>query len=234
MEKDTILLSTDTSSPKFSAAILKGDMLLDEFVAAAFNRHSGDLLPAIDKLISKNSYSVNDIGAFCIGLGPGSFTGLRIGITTIRALAMVLKKPILGVPSIDGLAHNLLGHKGQICVIIDAKQNKLYTRIYYSDGKEIKPKSKFLLVPITELLNKIRSRTIFVGDGIRLYGDLISKRIARLAEFAPEAVWYPRASVIGKIGLDKLRAGKRDNVFNLSPLYIYPRECQIRKTQSSR
>lgn len=229
MEKDLILLSADTSSSRFSIALLKGYRLIDEFESKPFNMHSSELLPEIAKVLSKNSYLLEDINAFCVGLGPGSFTGLRIGLTTIRAMALALKKPVVGIPSIDGMAYNLLGSKGEICAVIDAKQNKVYARIYTCTDKGIKPKSRFLLLGIKELLDRVKNPATFLGDGIRLYRNDILQELGQKAKFTPELLWYPKAAIIGRLGLDRLRAGKKDNVFSLSPIYIYPKECQIKR-----
>lgn len=251
MVKDLILLSADTSSSRFSIALLKGHKLIDEFESGPFNRHSSGLLPEIERLLSKNSYILEDIDALCVGLGPGSFTGLRVGLTTVRGMALALRKPIVGIPSIDGLAYSLLWQKDKlapsplpspqrgegiigipcrkICPIIDAKQNRVYARIYSCSNKNIKPRGKFLLLGIKELLSKISQPTTFLGDGIRLYKNDILQELGQMARFAPESLWYPKAAIIGMLGLERLRAGKRDDVFSLSPLYIYHKECQIRK-----
>jgi len=229
-----ILLSADTSSAKFSIALSREGMLVDEFEAESLNSHSSSLLHEIEKLLSKNSYDISDIEGFCIGLGPGSFTGLRIGITTMRGLAFTLKKPIAGIPSIDSLSLNLAGHKGRICPIIDAKQNKVYSRIYNCNGKKIEAKGTFLLLSIDDLLKKVKGPTTFLGDGVGLYRDYISGKMGSDAEFSPESTWYPKAAIIGRLGYDRLKAHKGDNIFSLSPLYIYPKECQIRKSSKNK
>jgi tRNA threonylcarbamoyladenosine biosynthesis protein TsaB len=227
-----IILSVDTSSSNYSIALLKQDILIDEFRAKTANSCSSGLIPAIGKLLSDNSYNIKDVNAFCVGLGPGSFTGLRIGLTTVRALAMALKKPITGVPSIDSLAHNLSGFKGRICAVIDAKQNKIYARIYTSGSNGIRPQGKIFLLTMREFLNTLKKPAIFTGDGLILYKDYIIDILGPLASFAPEATWYPRAAIIGRLGLEKLRRGRRDNIFSIAPLYIYPKECQIRKRKA--
>lgn len=231
MENTTLILSADTSSSRFSIALLKQGLLVDEFETGSANRHSSDLLPAIDRLLSKSSYTIEDITAFCVGLGPGSFTGLRVGITTMRALAISLSKPIIGIPSIDTIAYNALGYKGKICPVIDARQNKVYARIYRSNGRRIVPGGRILLLEVKQLLKnrQLNRATIFLGDGLRLYKEDILKEKGRMAEFAPESLWYPKAAIIASLGLERLKRRRYDNVFSLSPLYIYPKECQIRK-----
>lgn len=232
MDQDLILLSADTSSSRFSIALLKGYRLIDGFESKPFNRHSSDLLPEIEKLLSKNSYLLKDMDAFCVGLGPGSFTGLRVGLTITRGMALALNKPIVGIPSIDGLAYNLFGQKGKLCPIIDAKQNKVYVRIYSGGKKGPRPKSKILLLGIKELLSRVKEPTTFLGDGIRLYRNDILQELGKKARFAPESLWSPKAAITGRLGLERLKAGRKDDPFSLSPLYIYPKECQVRKLKT--
>lgn len=223
------LLSADTSSRRFSIALLDNTRLVDEFIAETPDRHSSALLPEIERLLSKNSFDIEEIDAFCVGLGPGSFTGLRIGLTTIRGLAMALKKPLVGVASIDVIAHNLIGHDGIICPIIDAKQGNVYARLYRSGKDAMMAKSGFLLLTIDSLLKKIRCKTIFLGDGLLAYRAIIEEKKAYPVEFAPETFWYPNAGVLGYLGLKRLKSRGGDNPFKLAPLYIYSRECHIRK-----
>ncbi|MFH1867876.1 MAG: tRNA (adenosine(37)-N6)-threonylcarbamoyltransferase complex dimerization subunit type 1 TsaB [Candidatus Omnitrophota bacterium] len=232
MEKNTLILSADTSSSRFSIALIERGLLIDELEAASINRHSSDLLPSIDKMLSKNSYRLDDITAFCVGLGPGSFTGLRVGVTTMRGLALSLSKPIIGIASIDCIAYSALGYKGKICAILDARQEKVYACIYHSSGKRIVPESKILLIGPKDLLKlrQIAGPTIFLGDGLKLYKDDILKERGRMADFAPESLWYPKAAIAGVLGLDRINRRSYDNVYSLSPLYIYPKECQVRKS----
>jgi len=229
MAKDTIILSVDTSSLKFSIALLKGGELIAQFISSVPNRQSSDMLPEIDKLLSRHSYGIEDIDLFSVGLGPGSFTGLRIGVTTMRAMAIALKKPIIGIPSIDALALAVTDNHSDICVIIDAKQGKIYGRFYKQSRGAIRPVSKILLVPIDKLLARIKAPTLFLGDAITLYKEAILKTRIQGLSFAPEKTCYPEAAIIGNLSFSKWKKRYRDNIFTLSPLYIYPKECSIRK-----
>ena len=230
--KDMILLSVDTSSSNYSIALIRQDILVDEFRAKTANSCSSGLIPSIERLLSDHSYGIKDINAFCVGLGPGSFTGLRIGLTTVRGLAMALKKPIVGIASIDGLAHNLAGFKGRVCAIIDAKQNKVYGRIYTSGSNGIRPQGNIFLSNIKEFLSRVKKPAIFTGDGLILYKDYIIDILGPMASFAPPPAWYPRAAIVGRLGLERLKRGRKDSIYTLSPLYIYPKECQIKKTKT--
>ncbi len=233
MVKDTIILSADTSSLKFSIALLRGAEPIAQFISGAPNRQSSDMLLEIDKLLSRHSYDIEDIDLFSVGLGPGSFTGLRIGVTTMRAMAFALKKPIIGIPSIDALAHAVTDNQPDICVIIDAKQGKVYGRFYKQNRGAVKPVSKILLAPINKLLGGVKGPILFSGDAITLYREAILKARIRGVSFAPEKTCYPEARIIGNLSFSKWKKRYRDNIFTLSPLYIYPKECSIKKRKKT-
>ncbi len=229
MAKDITILSADTSSLKFSIALLKGAELTEQFTSLTPGRQSSDMLLEIDRLLSKNALNIEDIDLFCVGLGPGSFTGLRIGLTTMRAMALALKKPIIGVPSIDALAHAVACNESDICVIIDAKQAKVYARFYKQSKDTIKPVSKILLLPIDKLLARVKAPVLFTGDAIALYKEAILKANIPGVNFTSEETWSSEAAVIGILSFSKWKKRYKDNVFTLSPLYIYPKECSISK-----
>lgn len=229
MAKDTIILSADTSSLKFSIALLRGAEPIAQFISSGPDRQSSDMLLEIDRLLSGYSYDIEDIDLFSVGLGPGSFTGLRIGVTTMRAMAFGLRKPIIGIPSIDALAHAVTDRGPDICVIIDAKQGKVYGRFYKESRSAIRSVSKIFLLPIDKLLARIRGPMLFSGDAIALYKEAILRANIQGVSFAPEKRWHPEAAIIGNLSFNRWKKRYKDNIFTLSPLYIYPKECSIKR-----
>jgi tRNA threonylcarbamoyladenosine biosynthesis protein TsaB len=232
MEKDTIILSADTSSERFSLALLRNKKVIGRFKAIAPNRQSSDMLPETDRLLKTKALNIKDIGLFCVGLGPGSFTGLRIGVTAMRTMALALDRPIVGVPSIDAIAHNVPYRKEMLCVITDAKQGKVYARLYKYRNSVLVSSSGIILVEIKDLLDKLKVPVFFLGDGIKVYKDAISIRGAGKNILASEAMWYPDAGIIGELGAQRFRKKGKDNVFTLNPLYVYSKECQVVKKKT--
>jgi tRNA threonylcarbamoyladenosine biosynthesis protein TsaB len=233
MERDMITLSADTSSDKFSIAVLDKYSIISRFRSTTANRQSSDMLPEIKRLLARSSLDIKDIRLFCIGLGPGSFTGLRIGITIMKSMAFVLKKPLIGIPSIDAIAFNAPQDTKDICVIIDARQNKLYVRFYKRKNGSLRSSGRIMLLGINEVIAKAGSTELFLGDGIKPYRDSILKAGFSQDSIAHEQMWYPAAEAIGKLGINKFKTKGRDNVFTLAPLYIYPKECQVIKKKKS-
>lgn len=209
-------------------------------------KHSLQLVPLIDKILRRARIPLKQIDGFCVSKGPGSFTGLRIGITTIKGLAFVLRKPVVAIPSLDILAQNACPVRNrrfpngvikskkkirlpeQVCTIVDARQNKVYACLYQTRNGKVVRKSKYSLLPLTELLEKLQGEILFLGDGIKLYRQDIFKSKKIQAVFAEEKFWYSRASAAVSLAMERFRKNKLDDVKSLVPLYLYPKECQVR------
>lgn len=219
------ILSVDTSTKIISAALLDDEKILKEKSGPYSKDKSMDLLLFIDEILKDAKKDIKDIELFCVGLGPGSFTGLRIGLTFTRCLALVLDKPIVGVESFDAIASNDFGDYKNICIVFDAKKKKVYARFYEREKNNIKPSSDFLLDSIEQVLCRIADETIIAGDAISVYKDEMSGYKKAKIKFAPEKLWYPKASLLGRLGLEKYKNGIRNNPYDLSPLYLYPKEC---------
>ena len=150
------LLAIDTSTDRLSLAVTDGDKVIGRFHRPAKRSHSRLLIPSIDKLLKKAKLKLKDIDGFVVSIGPGSFTGLRIGVTTVKGLAYSLRKPIVTVPTLNAIAHNIKNFRGIICPVLDARKNKVYACIYRSDGNTIKRISKYLLLPMADLVDMIK------------------------------------------------------------------------------
>lgn len=223
------LLAIDTSSKYLSLAvsdgldiILQGNYLLDR-------KHSNLLIPKIDALLKRVKLDINDINGFILGLGPGSFTGLRIGVSTVKGFGISTGKPCIGVPSIDAIAMNKIKINGYdyIVPIIDAKRGQVYSCIYRIKEEQVIRESGYLLLPIEELMEKIRHKAVFTGDGIGLYREKILA-LNNDIEFLDEKYWYPKAGSLIKLGYKKIKDNKKQDLSKLEPLYIYPKDCQVR------
>jgi len=158
------LLAIDTSTNYLNLAVTDGDRVIAKFHKKADMSHSSLLIPMIDKVLKKARLKLKDIDGFSISIGPGSFTGLRIGVTTVKGLAYAMKKPIVTVPTLDAIADNAKEFAGLVCPVLDAKKNKVYACLYRSDGEKLKRASKYLLLGITDLIKIIGKRkTLFAN-----------------------------------------------------------------------
>ncbi|MBI4974797.1 MAG: tRNA (adenosine(37)-N6)-threonylcarbamoyltransferase complex dimerization subunit type 1 TsaB [Candidatus Omnitrophica bacterium] len=210
------LLAIDTSTDYLSLAIINGDKVSAKFHKKAEREHSRLLVPMIDRLLKKTKTKLKDIDGFCVSIGPGSFTGLRIGVTVVKGLGYSLKKPIVAVPTLDAIAQNAKGFCGIICPVLDAKKNKVYACLYRSDTKRIKRISKYLLLPMEGLMDRVKrlkGKIFFLGD----MDGLTRKNID----------WHPKAEVVAKLGFENFKKKRFVNPEDLEPLYLYSRECDI-------
>jgi tRNA threonylcarbamoyl adenosine modification protein YeaZ len=210
------LLAIDTSTDYLSLAILKDDKVLAKFHKKAKMRHSILLMPMIDKLLKKAKLKIKDIDCFAISVGPGSFTGLRIGVTVVKGLAYALKRPVIAIPTLDVIAMNAKSFTGIICPVLDARKSKAYSCIYKFDGKIIKKISKYLLLPLDDLLKKIEKydKVLFLGD-------------TTLCTFTGAGGWHPRAEIVGRLAMEYFRRKRFVKAQDLEPMYIYSKECDI-------
>lgn len=214
------LLAIDTSTNYLSLALMKDGKIIGKFHRRSDMRHSSLLVPMIDKLLKKSGSKIKDIDAFCISVGPGSFTGLRIGVTTVKGLSYCLKKPIVAVPTLDVIAANVKNFSGVICPVLNARKNKVYACIYESDGKAIKRISKYLLLPAEELEGKLKN----IKKSIAFLGDAVGPIYPAKPKVKD---WQPKASVVARIGHELFNKKKFTRPEDLEPLYLYSRECDI-------
>ncbi|MDP2912870.1 MAG: tRNA (adenosine(37)-N6)-threonylcarbamoyltransferase complex dimerization subunit type 1 TsaB [Candidatus Omnitrophota bacterium] len=217
------LLAIDTSTDYMSLAVLKNGMAASRFHKKCPMRHSSMLLPMIDKMLGKAGIKIKDIDCFCISIGPGSFTGLRIGSATVKGLAYALKKPIVAIPTLDVIAENARPFKGIICPVIDARKSKVYACLYKSDGRSVTRLSKYLLIPPEELLKKTGKydKIIFLGDAVHMINNFRGQIRCR------KSGWHPKAEVAAGLGMEYIKNKKFTRPEDLEPLYLYSRKCDI-------
>jgi tRNA threonylcarbamoyladenosine biosynthesis protein TsaB len=227
------VLYLDTSSKFLSLAVAEDKKVLSRIHRCLDRKHSTQLAALIDKLLKKANVPLKKIDGLCVSKGPGSFTGLRIGHTTIKALAYVLRKPVVAVPSLDILARNALSFKSKdgpvlVCPVIDAKQNKVYTCLYQMNGDRITRKSGYLLLSVENFLKRLKGKVLFLGDGILRYREEICADKKIKPCFCAEKLWYPKAAKAVPLALERFEKGNVDDAASLSPLYLYPDTCQIK------
>jgi len=225
------ILGIDTSSKFLNIALSENKDIIKERSYLLDRKHASRLVPKINELLRKSRVSINKIDAFIIGLGPGSFTGLRIGVSAIKGFCVASEKPCAGVASMDAIACNAKENDRDIVPIIDAKRGQVYSAIYQRKGGLVVRLSDYLLLPIEKLLKKVKRDSIFLGDGVNLYRDKIEGYInnKRQPAFLPEKYWYPGAGNLIKLGFSRVKKAKKTNINKLAPLYLYPKDCQVRK-----
>ena len=232
------ILAIDTSSQYLSLVIAENERVLVRYFEPLGRELSSKLVPIIDSSLKKAKLSLKNIDYFGAGLGPGSFTALRIGLSAMKGLVFPFNKPIAGVSSLDVLASSVksvaaafmpLTKEETICPVVDAKRSLLYCAVYSSKDGRLYRKSRYLLVPIDDLLGRIKTgkRITFLGDALPLYQGIIRDKLGKRCEFAKEDAWYPLPENLLACVREKIRAGKLTDSYKLAPVYLYPKECQV-------
>lgn len=215
-------LAIDTSTMTASCAVLDNEKVLGEYSLDQDLSHSENLVPIIKEVLDNLKLGVKDIELFSVAIGPGSFTGLRIGIATMKSFSHVFHKPIVGISTLEGLAFNLPS-SGVIVPMIDARRERVYTGIYkWEDGR-----LKTILEPcikeidtFLEDLKKDYDEIMINGNGATLYKQEILDILGNRVNLAPIGLNGCRASSIAELGLLKYESGHEDNFYNLVPEYL--------------
>ena len=227
------ILVIDTSTKYLCIGISKDSKLVVDYNKDIGRQQSRDLLPILKDLLSKARLKISDIDVFGIGLGPGSFTGLRIGFSTIKGLNFVFKKPIVGISSLEAIAYNAINLKASLfCPVVDAKRNLVYASIYKRENSRFRRVKHCLLIEPQRLVNLIKEDAIFMGDGLTLYKGIIKDRIKTGFRFLPANYWFPRANNLMRLVQEKIKDANSPRSFQkrVFPVYLYPQDCQVRKS----
>lgn len=241
------VLAIDSSGLTASVAVVEETYTVAEYTVDYKKTHSQTLLPMIDEVAKMTDLDLADIDAIAVSGGPGSFTGLRIGSATAKGLGLALDKPLIHVPTVDGLAFQVFGCEDIICPIMDARRNQVYTGIYTfsrragkKEGiKEVEPVFQVLrmqmAIAVEDLirrLNNYNRPVVFLGDGVPVYREVLSEGLKVPYSFAPAYMNRQRAAVIGALGIRYYKSGKYETAMEHRPEYL--RQSQAERERARR
>lgn len=216
------ILAIDTSSKICSVAILENDEVIDELNLDDGKTHSENLMPLVDEILKKNKIDIKQIEMLACCVGPGSFTGIRIGVASVKPIAEVLKIKLASVTSLETLARNVQ-NEDTIVSLIDARNNQVYAGIFDSNYNQKEEYIADDINVVIDILRKYENITV-VGDGAILHKDLLSENLEN-TKFAEENI--QSASNVGKIGYKKMQENKLLTADEIIPIYL-------RKSQAER
>lgn len=225
--KETLVLALETASPAGGVALV-GEEVLGEVFLASKETYSRRLLKAARYLLEHVGLSLSDLSGVAVSLGPGSFTGLRIGLATAKGLALGAGLPLVGVPTLKALASGLSFFPGDVCPVLDARRRQVYAALYRWEEAslcEILPPS--LLSP-EKLVSFIERPTIFLGDGLKAYQPYWQEALGEKFQQAPALLSHPRPAAVGILGRERLLAGNTDDPHRLVPIYLRPSEAELK------
>ena len=193
------ILGLDSSGIVASVAVVEDDVLVAEYTINYKKTHSQTLLPMLDEIVKMTELDLESIDAIAVAAGPGSFTGLRIGSATAKGLGLALKKPLVAIPTVEGLAYNLYDTPGLICPIMDARRKQVYTGIYRFTDHRLETVEEQMAVPVEEMIKKLNAYgqpVTFLGDGVPVFCELITEKMEVPYSFAPAHVNKQRAAAV--------------------------------------
>lgn len=229
------VLAIDSSGLTASVAIVEEEVTIAEYTVNYKKTHSQTLLPMIDEMLKMTETDLDTIDAIAVAGGPGSFTGLRIGSATAKGLGLALDKPLIHIPTVDGLAYNVYGCEDLICPIMDARRNQVYTGMYTFSWKAGEKENQCLREPVFQVLkmqmaisveelirrlNNYGRRVVFVGDGVPVYKNVLAEGLKVPYTFAPAYMNRQRAAVVGTLGIKYYKAGKIETAMEHQPEYL--------------
>lgn len=246
---DMKVLAIDSSGLTASVAVVEDSRTIAEYTVDYKKTHSQTLLPMIDEVAKMTELEPSDIDAIAVSGGPGSFTGLRIGSATAKGLGLALDKPLIHVPTVDGLAYQVYGCGDIICPIMDARRNQVYTGIYTFSAKAGKKEGTREVEPVFQVLrmqmaiavedlirrlNNYNRPVVFLGDGVPVYREMLSAGLEVPYSFAPSYMNRQRAAVIGALGIRYYKAGKYETAMEHQPEYLRQSQAERERAQRER
>lgn len=222
------ILAIDTSTRVGSIALVEGPLLKAQNILDIRATHNQRLLPGIERILTDAGWSLDDLDGFAVSLGPGSFTGLRIGLSIVKGLAWATGKPLVGVPTLDGLAANVSFVPYMICPILDARKGEIYAALYRQGDEGIPERlTSYMAIKPEEMLALISETTVIIGDGLLSHGDYLRRELGNLLVLAPPHLSVIHASSLAWLGWHRLRSGEFEDVSSCTPLYVRPSEAEL-------
>jgi len=220
------ILALDSSAVVASVALCDGETLLAEYTLNNGNTHSETLLPMIETMLSHFGITVDEIDLFAASNGPGSFTGVRIGVSTLKGLAFAKNTPCVGVSTLEALAENVTSLGGLICPVMNARRAQVYTALFRSDGKHLTrlmPDSALAITELDALLAAYGEPIVFVGDGYRITLDALKDTEAREI---PDRLRHQSAYSIAQVARRAYENGSVVTDAALSVTYLRPSQAE--------
>jgi tRNA threonylcarbamoyladenosine biosynthesis protein TsaB len=223
------VLGIDTSTSCGSVGLIDNGEIIFDYLLNIPVTHSERLLGTIDLVLKEAQCPIENLDGWAISLGPGSFTGLRIGVSTAKGLAFATGKPLAGVSTLDVLASQIPFTSQLICPIIDARKKEVYAAFYrYGEGNSLKRLSTYMAIRPEDLAKRIEEPTIFLGNGVKTYGEFLLNALTSLVIFPPALLHLSHGSTVAKLGSELLEKGESLDISAFIPIYVRASEAEIK------
>jgi tRNA threonylcarbamoyladenosine biosynthesis protein TsaB len=216
------LLAVETSTLAGGVALLEDERLRGEYLLDVRATHSERLMPAIDRLLADAGWTAADLTGLAVAVGPGSFTGLRIGLSAVKGLALALDIPVAAVPTLDALAATLPFAMFPVCPVLDARKGEVYASRYRWDGAAMRREWEYLALPPAVLAARLDEPVILLGDGAGAVSSVHARQ-------APPHRRLASPAAVAVLGSTQLASGRRVSAAELVPIYLRPSEAELKR-----
>lgn len=214
------ILAIDTSTDVCAVALTEDQRLISEYRTLNRRAHAEKILPAIDWILNDAQLRINQLDGIAVSIGPGSFTGLRIGLAAVKGLVLATNLPVVAVPSLDAIASLASCWEGQICPLVKCQSHEAYAALYHFEGDVLIRDSDYLLINLASLAELIHRRTLILNMGINDLSNYLAGSRKDLIVLAPAHLCLASGYAIARLGFDRFCYQKIEDVERLEPFYL--------------
>ncbi|NOZ24699.1 MAG: tRNA (adenosine(37)-N6)-threonylcarbamoyltransferase complex dimerization subunit type 1 TsaB [Nitrospirae bacterium] len=224
-----LTLAVDTSTPVGGVSLYGSDSgLVGEVRLGIRQTHSEQLMKAVDFLLKSSKTGIDEIDFYTIAIGPGSFTGLRVGLSTVKGLSFATGRPVAAVSTLEAFASSLAFTEKLICPLLDARKKEVYGGLFRWTGEGLQKVAPEAALDIRSILALINEETVFAGSGAILYKDVIMDILGESARFPHESLMHPLPTALAAAGLHKAERGEFSDPVTLTPVYLRRSEAELK------
>jgi tRNA threonylcarbamoyladenosine biosynthesis protein TsaB len=231
-----VILGIDSATPVAGVALWQDGKILREDFVNFKKTHSETLMPMVDQVLSQCEKRLEEVTALAVTLGPGSFTGLRIGLAAVKGLSLAASIPVVGVSTLDVMAHNFAFSNALVCPLLDARKQEVYTAFY--DVRQAMPSKlgEEIACSPSDFVGRARrvceesrfEKIILLGDGVYPYQSDFTEQLGEQAMLAPSHLMLPRAAALADLAAVRAAKADFDDGMALRPVYIRLSEAEYR------
>jgi tRNA threonylcarbamoyladenosine biosynthesis protein TsaB len=207
--------------------VVDGEIVAERSRYADRGTHAVSLLPLVDEVLHDGACTVDDLDAVAVSCGPGSFTGLRIGLSVAKGLACAAGARLVGVPTLEALAKTVANRRSHICAALDARRGEVYAAGFVAGSDGWRRVTADTLTTAAALVASLPTPCVVVGDAVDAYGDVFRERLGAGLTLLPFGAHGPRGGVVAMLGWERARCGDFDDVHALEPFYIRPSDAEV-------
>ncbi len=224
------ILAIETSTMLGGVALMDNNVLVAEARMNVKVTHSERIMTEISHVLDSSELKIGDIDVFAVAIGPGSFTGLRVGLSTLKGLAYATGKKVVAVPTIEALAWNIPFSRHPVCPMLDARRKEVYAGLFQWTGSDFTRIVPEQAIKLETLLSHIKEPTVFLGEAAALYRESIRNMIGGMALFAHPQIMVPSPANIAYLGMRRAENEEFAEPISLIPLYLRRSEAEIKIT----